>query len=792
MNSPIISIIMPVYNTEEFLPETIRNLQAQTFADFEVVCVDDGSTDRSVEILTETAESDPRFRILQQTNAGAGAARNYGFAASKGDYAIFLDSDDMFSPQLLEKLHEVIVAENADIAACNFSKLWPDGRVTQHEGVHVRWIPEGLTVFNYRDTPDYIMRVINPTPWNKLYRSAFIREKGLKYEEITSTNDITFAAVSVAAAERVTFTKESLVCYRVGHAGTISSTKSKRLNNVAIAINSAVRQAKQLPYADEINNSIISFVVDNFIVSLSGHIKDFSDPIAAAYYQLVHETFNQEELAHIDERTIHNPKQFREFCTVKKHDYAVMKQLVSRKLIVSLTTYPKRIGLIGPVLDSIYNQTRKADEVVLWLAQEQFPGKEADLPENLLQLVAEKKLTIRWCDDLKPHKKYFYALQEYADDLVVTVDDDLTYPLDMLDALYRSYLLHPDAVSTLRAHLMMLDENHRIMPYGNWIQETDFCIYEPSMQLMATGGAGVLYPPHLLKKEFFNAEVIRQRCLWADDLWLKIMQIMSDVPVVVARPHEQLHYLPDSQEEALHRLNVGRNHNDVQLESVSQWLDETYEPGILVKKLTGFEGGRKILGMEAVGRHLDGERKILRRNWSQADSKIKNCEQRTKVAESTLRWVTNKRKEAEDKLKETGQNLRRTEQQLSRTEQKLTQTEQKLCQTQQKLTQTEQKLRQTEQKLQQKLARTEQKLQRAQQRARELEPLASFGGQYNDLGRFVRELKQSNGFSLGWGLKYALYLAGWLPAKFLIATSYLLRNGVSAAGKRLIQKFKKH
>lgn len=762
MKIPAISIIMPVYNAEEFLRETIGSIQAQTFGDFEVICVDDGSDDSSVAIIVETMRQDERFYLLHQENAGAGAARNHGFSEAKGEYAIFLDSDDLFSPMLLEKLYDAITAEKADIAACNFSKMWPDGRETQHEGVHTRWIPEGLTVFSYRDTPDYIMRVINPTPWNKLYRSAFIREKGLKYEEISSTNDITFAAVSVAAAERVTYIKDSLIRYRVGRAGSISSTKSKKLNNVTIAINSAVRQASELPHSMVIKNAILSFVVDNYIVALCHHIKDFSSPDAAEFYQMVHEIYNHEAFANVDPRTLHNPKQYREFCTVRKHDYETMKRLISRRLIVSMTTYPKRIGTLPTVLDTIYAQTRPADEVVLWLAEEQFPGREADLPGQLLNLVEEKRLTVRWCDDLKPHKKYFYALQEYADDLVVTVDDDLLYPRDMLDALYNSYLLYPDAVSTLRAHLIMLTEKNEIMPYNTWIQETDTCIYQPSMQLMATGGAGVLYPPNLLRRDLFDAQAIKENCLWADDLWLKMMQLMSDVPVVVARPFEQLHYLPDSQGEALYNLNVRQNQNDVQLEKVSNWLDEKFEKGILIKKLTSSDIGVKILGIEAVSHHLDEERKALRRNWSQADSKIRQSDERAKQAESKQRQAENR--------------LRQSENKLHQNETKLRQTEQKLRQTEQKLLQTEQKMRQTEQKL-----------CRTQEQKAAIEAVASVGGQYQELGKFLKELKASRGVSASWCFKYLLYLLAWIPAKILIAITYYLKNGFTATVKRIFK-----
>ena len=106
MRVPAISVIMPVYNAQRYLGETIASLQAQTFADFEVICVDDGSTDDSMAILDQVIAQDPRFRVVNQENAGAGAARNKGFTHARGEYAIFLDSDDLFSPKLLEKLYQ--------------------------------------------------------------------------------------------------------------------------------------------------------------------------------------------------------------------------------------------------------------------------------------------------------------------------------------------------------------------------------------------------------------------------------------------------------------------------------------------------------------------------------------------------------------------------------------------------------------------------------------------------------------------------------------------------------------
>ena len=618
MRTPLVSIIVPVYNTEKYLMDTIRTIQKQTLSDFEVICVDDGSTDRTLAILDKVSAEDRRFSVLRQKNAGAGAARNYGFTVAQGKYAIFLDSDDLFSPQLLEKLYAAAEEHQADIAACNFTRFDESGNIAYRNGVHTEWLPKDVRVFNYRDCPHHILNVVNPTPWNKLYRSDFIRKHNLKYEEISSTNDITFAAVSVATAERVAIVPEYLVQYRVGHSGSISSTKTKNLNNVHIAVSSAVRQAKALPHCEQIMDAILRFSVDNYVFALKNYVPDFDAPEAAAFYETVHQVFNGQDFDGMLPTALHNEELYRDFYTVKKHGYDAMKALLSRKMIVSLTTFPGRIATLSKVLDTIYLQTRPADRIVLWLAAEQFPQREAELPEDLRCLMEDGRLEVRWCADLKPHKKYFYALQEFTEDLVVTIDDDLLYPNDMLQKLHRSYLMYPEAVSTLRAHLILIDENNQILPYNNWVMETDALLYEPSMQLLATGGAGVLYPPKLFRQEFFDEAAVMETCLWADDLWLKAMQTVSNVPVVVARKSEQLHYLPDTQENALCHSNVDQSQNDVQLEKINQWLDRTFAPGIFTEKLTNLDVGTRIIGLSAVVAYFDQERKQLKSELSRA------------------------------------------------------------------------------------------------------------------------------------------------------------------------------
>jgi hypothetical protein len=199
----------------------------------------------------------------------------------------------------------------------------------------------------------------------------------------------------------------------------------------------------------------------------------------------------------------------------------------SKRIIVSMTSYPPRIHSAVLALKSIYKQTKLPDEVILWLAEPDFPNKLDDLPVNLRRLAAEKNLSIRWCEeDLKSHKKYFWAFKEYPDALIITVDDDVVYPPQRIENLYRSYLLHPDAVSAARACLIPVSQDREIPSCKSWPIGIDAFISRPSLQLSAIGDGGVLYPTTLFSgvQDLLDMEVIKRTCLYEDDLWLKAME----------------------------------------------------------------------------------------------------------------------------------------------------------------------------------------------------------------------------------------------------------------------------
>lgn len=620
-SGPKVSVIIPVYNAEKYLNESLDSILAQTLTDIEIICVDDGSTDSSSAILEQYAKEDGRITVLQQNNKGAGAARNLGMKCATGKYFYFFDADDKCDPTMLEETVSIAEKVSADIVAFNFYRFFEDGTERKISGgIHINFLPKDVTVFNYNECPDRILSVINPTPWNKIFNAEFVRSHSLQYEEISSSNDITFCAVCSAYAERIAYTTKAFLHYRVGYINTITSSKHKNLTNVITAVSSVIQQVKKLPYCYDILRSVQFFAIDNFIFALNHNVKDFNDEVCGQYYQWVHLFFNSSFCDTVTEEILKQQDLYNSFFIVKKHDYDTMKLLKSRKIIVSLTSYPARIQGVSTVLKSILSQTLPADEIVLWLAESQFAGKEADLPEELVQMEKENNVQIRWCDDLKPHKKYFYSMQEYPDDLVVTIDDDVIYSSKTLENLYYSYLMHPDAVSANRAHLMIVDEHGKLLPYNDWIRETDGCRWQPSMQLFAVGVGGVLYPPHLLHQDLFQKQVIIDNCIYADDLWLKAMEVVNQIPVVVASEYVQLQYVPGSQEEALWRTNTSdeENLNDLQLANIIVWLDQRFEKNIFIDGLTKSETGVQLLGIRSLCQHFVAERNNLRRRYHSA------------------------------------------------------------------------------------------------------------------------------------------------------------------------------
>ena len=177
---PAVSIVMPVYNAEEYLKQTIDSLLVQSMKEIEIITVDDGSTDGSLEMLKKYAQEDKRVKVYTQKNKYAGVARNKGLKHARGEYVLFLDSDDFFEPELVEATYHTAKENEADVvmfgANCynnETGKTWVGKHLLDVEN-----IPEKQP-FNCKDCPDKIFQISNAVPWTKMFRRKFIKKTGL-------------------------------------------------------------------------------------------------------------------------------------------------------------------------------------------------------------------------------------------------------------------------------------------------------------------------------------------------------------------------------------------------------------------------------------------------------------------------------------------------------------------------------------------------------------------------------------------------------------------------------------
>ena len=212
-----VSVVMPIYNAYKYIRPALESVMEQTLREIEIICVDDGSTDHTLDILKEYQSKDARIRIITENNAGPAAARNKGLSRVRGEYVIFLDADDFFNPSLLEKLYEVAIRDQLDISICRYDIY--NGRKAKFEhnikSDHGEIFAPGKVV-SKNEYPDQILQCTTGYVWNKMYRTAFLQEKNLVFNpDLRVFEDTFFVVTSLSIAERVGKIDDCLVHHRV-------------------------------------------------------------------------------------------------------------------------------------------------------------------------------------------------------------------------------------------------------------------------------------------------------------------------------------------------------------------------------------------------------------------------------------------------------------------------------------------------------------------------------------------------------------------------------------------------
>lgn len=255
-------------------------------------------------------------------------------------------------------------------------------------------------------------------------------------------------------------------------------------------------------------------------------------------------------------------------CVIHSTEMGVSEQpYCAEQITVSLTTYGKRLYDVYLTIESIMQGTMKPNRIVLWLED---ALTDTPLPRTLL-MQQQRGLEIYYTKDIRSYKKLIPALTKYPDDVIITIDDDVIYDIDVVENLVQAYIRQPHAIYASRVRTIQLDGHNQPAPYKKWKRaETG----QLSPRNFFTGVGGVLYPPHCFDSEVFDENVFMQLCPSGDDIWFYAMGLKNDYYVSKVFTHNPLgeNYTINLrvQDMALMRVNTGGrlSRNDVQLRAV--------------------------------------------------------------------------------------------------------------------------------------------------------------------------------------------------------------------------------
>lgn len=357
MKQPIVSVIMPVYNGETYLRQCLDSVVNQTLKEIEIICVDDGSSDRSVEILKEYAAKDERVMVLQQANAGAGAARNNGLSKASGKYLSFLDSDDFFETDMLEKAVEKIAADRADFVVFRCDHYLNDTNTFKKAAYTLKkqTLPPYMP-FNFRQITDNVFKAFVGWAWDKVYDREFVMKHNLKFQEQRTSNDMLFVFSALVLAKRITCLDEVLAHQRRNNGESLSNTREKSWFCFYNALKALRDVLKEKGLYEELKKDFVNYAVHFSLWNLNTITGECYEKL---YTKLHEEWFEELEVTGHDEDYFYNKTEYKQLADILRYDF----KEYNTKLSVVIPVYNAE-KYIRQCLDSILTKQKIALEVI--------------------------------------------------------------------------------------------------------------------------------------------------------------------------------------------------------------------------------------------------------------------------------------------------------------------------------------------------------------------------------------------------------------------------------------------
>ena len=326
-----LSVIIPVYNVENYLRECLDSITSQTVKDIEIICIDDGSTDNSPEILKEYQKKDSRIKIITKENGGQATARNLGIKEAQGEYIAFIDSDDFIESEMLEKLYTKAKDDNLDIAMCKIATYNNQtGEIKDNVWYYMLGIFRDFEkeIFNHKDTKEFTCNIA-VTPYNKIYKTSLIKDNNILFPEGLIFEDEKFFYDTYLRAKRVSVIPEFLYYYRVNRKGSTVDIEKENDYTDIIEISKQIRQT----FKETNNYEDYKYLLNNRLIHLQlARFTETSPKYREKFFNLLKEDL-QEVLKDQDIKdNLESDVKIRVDKILKSKDYEEFKRLDENKI----------------------------------------------------------------------------------------------------------------------------------------------------------------------------------------------------------------------------------------------------------------------------------------------------------------------------------------------------------------------------------------------------------------------------------------------------------------------------
>lgn len=452
-NNVEISIIVPTFNVEKYINECLDTLLDQTYKNYEIIVVDDGSSDNTINILNEYKKNHSNIKLIQQENQFAGVARNNGMKYAQGKYLLFLDSDDFFELNMLEKIYNKAIESEADVVLFNGDYFNDNENKFMPEKNHIfiDLIPKNKDLFNKHDTQN-LFQIAKAATWNKFIKKELVIKNDIHFSETKTSNDVYFSYLVLTHSDKITYVYDQLLHYRVDNNSLQNNLTSENINSLNVLYDTYLELIKRKLYIPNIEKTFKNAVVSNVDLNIN-RLKNHHEKMEFLKKLVKHEInkeglLNQPLDIYLDFNKIKNrAKKIKDMIYASEWiEQYLEKEYKTNYDILENNNYDKNpaISIVIPVyntsqfvkecIDSIINQTFKDIEIIC--VNDGSSDNSLDILKNYLD-----KDTVFKIVTYQDNKGLSYArnvgIKQASGEYIYTIDSDDFLELNGLELLYK-------------------------------------------------------------------------------------------------------------------------------------------------------------------------------------------------------------------------------------------------------------------------------------------------------------------------------------------------------------------